>query len=76
MEVTPRCTCYIENARPKMSKHERGGLSAVVECPKHSTPALRELRRRGHECARERDERVWGAYELNRRARAHAAEYR
>jgi hypothetical protein len=40
------CTCYVENCRSH-SERSVQGVSAVVECPKHSSPELQRLRQRG-----------------------------
>jgi hypothetical protein len=40
------CTCYVENCRTH-SERSVQGVSAVVECPKHSSPELQRLRLRG-----------------------------
>lgn len=48
--TTPGCTCYVDNCRTHIDRlRQRRDLTAVVECPKHSTPELQALQRRGRE---------------------------
>jgi hypothetical protein len=47
----PRCSCYVDNCRTARDRFLRP-VTTVVECPKHSTPALRELLERGREAKR------------------------
>lgn len=42
------CTCYVDNRRGR-STGGREGFGAVVDCPKHSTPGLRDLWERARE---------------------------
>lgn len=48
-QTGPVCTCYVENAT---RDRFRNRVTAVVDCPKHSTPALRALRDAGHAAAK------------------------
>lgn len=48
------CTCYVDNCDSHLDRAQQH-VSAVVECPKHSTPELRQLRQRGLRTARSFD---------------------